>query len=154
MIAVVPSWSCSSMEIVTSACASLVRLMSSIAADRLPGHQDLVARDELPAVLEQQVVGVPARPSEQDHEHEDEADQQSPAAGNSGDPRAAPGTRRLPFRRHRSGAACPLLMRNQGVRLCPAGIILSFPHPPSASGARSLLDGILFLAPLRGGDQT
>ena len=123
-------------------------------ADRLSGHQDLVSVDELTAVLEQQVVRVPARPSEQDHEHEDEADQQSPAAGNSGDPRAAPGTRRLPFRRHRSGAACPLLCASTG----SGSVLRESSSPPPAPDisvrARDSPGGILFLAPLRGGDQT
>ena len=52
-----------------------------------------------------------AGPAEQDDEHEHEADEEGPAAGYSGDPGSAPEVHGLPFRRHLSGAARPLLLR-------------------------------------------
>ena len=151
MMAVVPSWSCSSTEIVTSACASLVRLMSSIVPTGCPATSTWPPLTSCPPFWNSRWYLCPARPSEEDHEHEDEADQQSPAAGNSGDPRAAPGVRRLPFRRHRSGAACPLLCSSTG----SGSVLRQSSSPPPAPDlsvrARDSPGGILFLAPLRGG---
>ena len=127
MIAVVPSWSGSSTEIVDLGLRVLGQLDAVDLADRLAGDQDLVAGDELTAVLEQQVVGVAAGPAEQDHEHEHEPDEERPAAGRAGKPGSAPDVRGLPLRRHLSGAARPLLIGTTVGSGCPAGMVLSFP---------------------------
>ena len=74
-------------------------------ADGVPGAQHLVARNELSAVLEQQVVLAAAATAEQDHEHQHQADEESPAGGDPSGPSTAPGIHGLPFRRHRSRAA-------------------------------------------------
>ena len=85
----VPSRSGSSVVIVTSACQSSVRSISSTVPDRLPRDEDLVAGDELAAGLEEEVVLVAVVAPEEQDDHDDECRDQRADSGDASDSRAS-----------------------------------------------------------------
>ena len=154
MTAVVPSCSGSSTEIVTSACASLVRVMSSTLPIGWPATSTWFPLTSWPPFSNMRWYLCPELPPNRTTSTSTNPTRRAPPVSDPGEPRSAPRSSRIavqasPVR----GRVPPPLSTTRALLLVHAGVVLSFPAAAATPRHDFSSQGILFLrAPGAGAD--